>query len=104
MCADDTAVRRHGAPTLLGALLTLATPSAGASAPLPGVALGAAGVDVLARVERLTDPAPSLVRWRTRALLAATILVAPAWPVFAGVFAGATGLSLCGAMPMGWMS
>jgi Zn-dependent protease with chaperone function len=96
MCADDAAVRGHGSPTLLGALLALATPTTTPAATAPHTALGAAGVDVLARAQRLATPISATVRRRTQTLLAVIILVAVAGPVLTGSLATTTGLSMCG--------
>lgn len=104
MCADDVAARGHGPRTLLGALLALATPAVEAA---PAAALGAVGVDVLARAHRLTTPVPAALRWRTRLLLSLIILVALSGPVLTGALAttaGApAGLSMCHTMFGGWM-
>lgn len=56
MRADDVAAQRHGGDTVAGALLALAAPGL-VSAPAP--ALGAAGVGVADRVERLLFPPAS---------------------------------------------
>jgi Zn-dependent protease with chaperone function len=82
MCADDTAARRHGAPALLAAILSLA----GAD-PIPAAALGANTVGVCARVIRLTDPDTAAARVRARLLLAAVTAVIVFGPlvVWAGV-------------------
>lgn len=72
MRADDAAAQRHGADTVVGALLALAAPGL-VSAPEP--ALGAAGVGVADRVERLLFP-PTSTRLRFAAILAG-LLVAP---------------------------
>lgn len=82
MCADDTASRRHSASTVLAALLAL---SAGAS--VPAGALGAATVGVLARAERLAEPAPRAQRTRNRALLAAVIALVLTGPVVTALLA-----------------
>jgi Zn-dependent protease with chaperone function len=88
MCADDTAVRRHGPTALLSALLTLA----GAEA-IPSPALGASTVGVASRVSRLTEPETPARRVCAHLLLAAVsgvVLAAPlltAWAAASGTFA-----------------
>ncbi|MCU1686614.1 MAG: Peptidase Ste24p precursor [Amycolatopsis sp.] len=89
MCADDTAARSHSPGTLLGALLALS-----GCAPLPRGALGATGVDVLARAERLVTPTPRRDRLRTRLLLSAAALLVVGGPLLTGVLA-LSGLALC---------
>jgi Zn-dependent protease with chaperone function len=112
MCADDTAVRDHGRRALLGALLALTEPTPASttelvtartapttSAAVTQVALGAAGVDVLARAERLAAPAPPGVRWRTQTLLGVTTLLAIAGPILTIALATTSvGLVACGGM------
>jgi Zn-dependent protease with chaperone function len=94
MCADDTAVRRHGPTALLSALLTLA----GAEA-IPAPALGASTVGVACRVSRLADPQTPARRVCAHLLLAAVsgvVLAAPlltAWAAASGTFAA------CALMP-----
>lgn len=90
MCADDAAVRTHGSRALLGALLTLS-----GVAPIPTGALGATGVGVLARAERLAAPPRPALRWRVRLLLSAITVLLIAGPVLAGLLA-ASGMSFCG--------
>ncbi|MGH3868453.1 MAG: M56 family metallopeptidase [Pseudonocardiaceae bacterium] len=90
MCADDAAARTHGAPTVLGALLTLS-----GGAPLPTGALGATGVGVLARAERLAAQPRAALRWRVRLLLSAITVLLLTGPVLTGVLA-ASGMSFCG--------
>lgn len=70
MRADDDAAQRHGADTVVGALLALAAPGL-VSAPAP--ALGAAGVGVADRVERLLFP-PASARFRHTAILAGLVV------------------------------
>jgi Zn-dependent protease with chaperone function len=89
MCADDTAARSHGPGTLLGALLALS-----GCAPIPRGALGATGVNVLARAERLAAPPASGDRWRARLLLSVVALLVVGGPLLTGVLA-VTGLALC---------
>jgi len=66
MCADDSAIRRHGPTVLLSALLTLA----GADA-IPSPALGASTVGIVARVSRLAEPNTTARRLRAIVLLGA---------------------------------
>jgi Zn-dependent protease with chaperone function len=96
MAADDTAARAHGRPTVLDALLALC--AAGAGAPMPREALGATGLAVLTRVERLLEPAPTIRQIKTGLLLGAAATVLVTGPVLVGLLTAA-GLALCG--PMG---
>lgn len=89
ICADDVAVRRHSPRTVLGALLTL---SGGAS--IPAGALGATGVGVLARAERLADPPSPAQRARIRVLLSGITLLVMTGPVLTGLLA-ARGIASC---------
>lgn len=82
MCADDTASRRHGAGAVLAALLALS-----GGAPVPAGALGAATVGVLARAERLAEPAPRARRARTRVLLGAITALVLTGPVLTALLA-----------------
>lgn len=72
MRADDAAAHRHGADTVVGALLALAAPGL---VPAPAPALGAAGVGVADRVERLLFP-PASARLRLAVVLGG-LLVGP---------------------------
>jgi Zn-dependent protease with chaperone function len=92
MCADDAAARRHGAPTVLRAMLALSS-----AAPIPRGALGATGVDVLARAERLAAPPRRVRRVRARLLLCGFAVLVALGPVVTGGLAAA-GLSFCGPM------
>ncbi|MBO0848101.1 MAG: hypothetical protein J2P20_01455, partial [Pseudonocardia sp.] len=75
LCADDTAARRHGAHTVIGALLALAAYPATPLAPSP--MLGAAGPGVADRVERLLEP-PSRARSRmSTGITLGTLLLGP---------------------------
>lgn len=76
MCADDTAVRRHGGDSLLGGLIALAGQPTTAAA-----ALAAADLDVLARAKRLTSPAPWTQRCYKRTNLVAVMSLIAATPV-----------------------
>ncbi len=93
MCADDAAARRHGTRTLLDALAAVC-----GSAPLPSGALGATGVDVLARAERLAVPVARSARWRTRLVLSAVTLVVVGGLLLTGLLA-VTGFALCNPWP-----
>jgi Zn-dependent protease with chaperone function len=92
MCADDAAARRHGARTLLDALLAMSD-----GAPAPIGTLGSTGVDVLARAERLALPTAVGGRWRTRTLLSGVTLFVVGGPLLTAVLA-ATGLAMCNPM------
>ena len=72
MRADDAAAQRHGGDTVVGALLALAAPGL-VPAPAPAPALGAAGVGVADRVERLLFP-PASARFRHTAILAGLLI------------------------------
>lgn len=79
MCADDAAARRHGADTVVDALLalTLPTPMPAPVAPMPAPALSAAGSGVTQRVQRLLFP-PNQLRARfTLSLAASATLLGP---------------------------
>lgn len=86
MCADDAAARRHGRQPLLAGLLALS----GAGTPAHGLA--AAGVAVLVRAERLTDPQRGLARIQTRATLSGAVAAMAATPL------AIVALSLSGAL------
>jgi len=92
MCADDAAARTHGSRTVLAALLALS-----GTAPTPSGALGATGVEVLARAQRLAAPPPPAERMRARLALTATSILLAAGPLLTGTLA-ATGLALCSPM------
>lgn len=68
MRADDAAAQRHGPNTVVAALLALAAPGL-----LPAPALGAAGVGVADRVERLLFP-PAAARMRLAAILGGLLI------------------------------
>lgn len=93
MCADDAAARRHGTGTLLDALEAVC-----GNAPLPSGALGATGIDVLARAERLAVPVARGARWRTRLVLSAMTLLVVGGVPLTGVLA-VTGFALCNPWP-----
>lgn len=92
MCADDVAARHHGPGNVLTALLALS-----GVAPIPADALGATGVAVVARAQRLAVPTPAARRLRMRLALSAVALAVAGGPVLIGLLA-ATGLSPCGPM------
>jgi Zn-dependent protease with chaperone function len=76
MCADDVAARRHGGDTVVDALvaLTIGTPKGAAT---PASALGAAGVGVADRVQRLVCP-PNITRaWCAHTLTVGLLLLGP---------------------------
>ncbi|ORW11402.1 M56 family metallopeptidase [Mycobacterium kyorinense] len=80
MCADDVAVRRHGAMPLLRGILALAgQPTMGAAA------LGAAGSAVLCRATRLTVSVPRRIRWRDGLVLSAVTGMALLTPLAVGL-------------------
>lgn len=89
ICADDVAVRRNDPRTVLGALLAL---SGGAS--IPAGAMGAAGVGVLARAERLAEPPSSARRARQRLLLSAFTLLVMTGPALTALLT-ARGVASC---------
>lgn len=68
MCADDAATGQHGSDSVVDALLALTLPAAPAPTITPAVAMGAAGVGVAERVERLLFPPD-----RTRARIGLTL-------------------------------
>lgn len=90
MCADDAAARTHGRRTVLQAILALS-----GAVPMPPRALGASGVGVLARAQRLATPPEPARRWRVRLLLGATAVLVTIGPLLAGGLA-TTGFALCG--------
>ena len=88
MCADDAAARRHGRQPLLAGLLTLS----GAHTPAHGLA--AAGVAVLARAERLSDPPNGFARVQTHLTLSGAVAAMAATPV-AIVALSLSGVLIC---------
>jgi hypothetical protein len=88
MCADDAAAREHGPQPILDGILALT-----GARPVPSGAMGAAGVAVLARAERLAtarDP-----EFGQRFLTAAVIAMSAGGPL-ATVLLAASGLLMCG--------
>lgn len=90
MCADDAAARTHGPRTVLRALLALS-----GVAPIPRGALGATGVGVLARAQRLAAPPGPVDRMRARLLLTAFSVLLVIGPVVT-VLVTAEGVAMCG--------
>jgi beta-lactamase regulating signal transducer with metallopeptidase domain len=88
MCADDAAAREHGRQPILDGILALT-----GATPVPSGALGAAGVAVLARAQRLAD-APDVGLGRT-ALTAAVIAMTAGGPL-AALLLAASGTLMCG--------
>lgn len=86
MCADDAAARAYGRRPLLDGLLTLS----GAGTPAHGLA--AAGIAVLARAQRLSDPPGGLARIRSCFALCGAVVAMSATPATIAV------LSLSGAL------
>jgi Zn-dependent protease with chaperone function len=76
MCADDVAARRHGGDTVVDALvaLTIGTPKGAAT---PASALGAAGVGVADRVQRLVCPPNTTRAWCAHTLTVGLLLLGP---------------------------
>jgi Zn-dependent protease with chaperone function len=94
MCADDSAIRRHGPTALLSALLTLA----GADA-MPSHALGASTVGIVARVSRLAEPNTTARRLRANVLLGAAASVVLGAPLLTAWTAASSTFSACAFMP-----
>lgn len=80
MCADDRAAREHGRGPLLSGIFALT-----GAAPVAAGALGATGVAVLARAERLAS-APRRELGRT-ALMIAVVTIVAAGPVVSALVA-----------------
>lgn len=89
MCADDAAARTHGPATVLGALLALS-----GAAPIPSGALGATGVDVLARATRLATPPRLAQRVRVQLTLAAVSALLAVGPLLT-VLMTTIGVAMC---------
>lgn len=88
MCADDTAARRHGRQPLLTGLLTLS----GAFTPAHGLA--AAGIAVLTRAVRLSDPPRGMARMQAQVTLSGAVAAMAATPL-AIVALALTGALIC---------
>jgi Zn-dependent protease with chaperone function len=88
MCADDTAAREHGRQPILDGILALT-----GATPVPSGAMGAAGVAVLARAERLADARDA--GFGQSALTAAVIALTAGGPL-AAVLLAASGILMCG--------
>ncbi|KUI37534.1 M56 family metallopeptidase [Mycobacterium sp. GA-2829] len=88
MCADDAAARRHGRQPLLAGLLTLS----GVNTPAHGLA--AAGVAVLTRAERLSDPPRRFARIQTHLTLGGAVAAMAATPL-AIVALSLSGVLIC---------
>lgn len=92
MCADDTAARHGGRPSLIAALLAMGTGVA-----VPTTALAATGGTVTARVQRLLEPPRRARDAGYRLALAAVTMLLALIPVLASGLAGpltAHGLTL----------
>jgi beta-lactamase regulating signal transducer with metallopeptidase domain len=88
MCADDAAAREHGRQPILDGILALT-----GATPVPSGAMGAAGVAVLARAERLADARDAGVG---RSALTAAVIAMTACGPLAAVFLAASGVLMCG--------
>lgn len=88
MCADDAAAREHGRQPILDGILALT-----GATPVPSGAIGAAGVAVLARAERLADAREAGLGRRT--LIAAVIAMTAGGPL-AALLLAASGIFSCG--------
>jgi hypothetical protein len=88
MCADDAAAREHGRQPILDGILALT-----GATPVPSGAMGAAGVAVLARAERLANARDAGVG--RNALTAAVIAMTAGGPL-AALLLAASGTLMCG--------
>jgi beta-lactamase regulating signal transducer with metallopeptidase domain len=88
MCADDAAAREHGRQPILDGILALT-----GATPVPSGALGAAGVAVLARAERLADARDAGVG---RGALTAAVIAMTAGGPLAALLLAASGTFMCG--------
>ena len=88
MCADDAAAREHGRQPILDGILALT-----GATPVPSGAMGAAGVAVLARAERLADARDAGVG---RSALTAAVIAMTAGGPLATVLLSASGVLMCG--------
>ena len=80
MCADDSAARRHGTRPLIAGMIMLAGPL-----PRHAGGLAVAATAVIARANRLVDPALRGTRWRHQMLVSATIAMTVTAPVVINV-------------------
>lgn len=88
MCADDTAIRRHGRAPLLAGLLAMS------NAVTPAAGLGAATTAVGVRAQRLSDPQRGMARLHTRATLSGAVAAMAATPVVIATLS-LSGVLLC---------
>jgi beta-lactamase regulating signal transducer with metallopeptidase domain len=88
MCADDAAAREHGRQPILDGILALT-----GATPVPSGAMGAAGVAVLARAERLADARDAGVG---RSALTAAVIAMTAGGPLAALLLAASGTLMCG--------
>jgi Peptidase family M48 len=86
MCADDTAARRGGRPSLVAALLAMGTGEA-----VPTTALAATGGSATARVQRLLEPPRRARDAGYRLALAAVTILLALVPVLTSGVAGPLG-------------
>ena len=75
MCADDVAARHHSSSTVADALLALVLPAPAPGSPAP--ALGAAGISVADRVQRLLEPPNRSRAWLYQSLALSGLLLGP---------------------------
>jgi Zn-dependent protease with chaperone function len=88
MCADDAAAREHGRQPILDGILALT-----GATPVPSGAMGAAGVAVLARAERLADARGAGVG---RSALTAAVIAMTAGGPLAALLLATSGTLMCG--------
>jgi beta-lactamase regulating signal transducer with metallopeptidase domain len=88
MCADDAAAREHGRQPILDGILALT-----GATPVPSGAMGAAGVAVLARAERLADARDTGVG---RSALTAAVIAMTAGGPLAALLLATSGTLMCG--------
>lgn len=88
MCVDDAAAREHGRQPILDGILALT-----GATPVPSGPLGAAGVAVLARAQRMADARDAGVG--RSALTAAVIAMTAGGPLAAELLAASSG-PMCG--------
>jgi Zn-dependent protease with chaperone function len=80
MCADDSAARRHGTQPLIAGMIMLAGPL-----PCHAGGLAVAATAVIARANRLLDPAHCGTRWCHQLLVSATMTVTVTAPIVINV-------------------